>query len=322
MTPAFQPDPIEPLASEWLDRADTSSPRESLERIARWQLLHALLSFALRSARENHDARIHSVLQAIDEERAATAQPIIRSRSRWMSLLATAAILMLAVGLWLAFGSPPSAYAVVRSAQQQAAQVIDRVYRVRLQPRLASMPSREGTLYVRGGEKLAYKHPTLLGESLWLGTNGNEGWLVPPHGPVLVREDPYYLKLWQNEQGEQLPFLQLTTVLERMQQGYDLEILPPDNDPQQTIKLTHVRGTRRAGESGPQQIDMWADTRNGNAQRMLFTFERDSLVLPFFQVSFELMNDQSVASDWYEHRAHHGEERPVVRIPRNVTSQK
>jgi hypothetical protein len=180
---------------------------------------------------------------------------------------------------------------------------------------------RVAELYVDRAERFALRRlaSPLLGE-VWIGGNERENWIVPPLGPILVG-DAQMLQNWMADKSDfPTPYLHLTTVLQLMSQRYELEMLP-DSDlalldrPDQIVRCRRVRGVLHDATWGPPStIDLWADHDAGIVRRLVLDWQLQPGQFGRSKVSIELVGCEELPRDWYEHSAHHGEGRSVLRV--------
>lgn len=337
-----QPEPLGPdeLATRWLEDgpqplADTDSPSVEQDetgrrRLAELQLLHGLLSHLHDQDAIAREARVQKVLHALNApanvlpfpaQPAPAARRPGRSRvRRILSVLASSAAVLLVVLLaWKMSGGNP-AYAVMTQAISAAGQERDRTYHVVDRwgrPEL----TREATLYVRG-DQFVFRPQRPLIPGLLLGSDGRQGWAVRALGPVLVTDDPlafYRVMAWgllprraDDPPPEQkaLPLLQLRTLLERLGRSYRLELLAAESLPElSSVAYKHLRAQRQENVvGGSEVVDLWVHPDTGVLGRIRFqtTTLRGERV-----VTLDLVSEEPLASNWYEHSAHHASGRPV-----------
>jgi hypothetical protein len=296
------------------------------------QMLDALLRQALRSEPAAREQRIQGVLQRLEEEpptptkgareNGVRIRGIPRPAPRWISL-AVAASLVLALGIWWQVTSPSQqAYATLQQTLQRAAETGARQYGVTavVQRPLVGKREIEADLYVDGADRFLLRHPSILlpGE-MWIGGNERENWLVPTRGPVLVGDDKMLQQWLADEQELSTPFLHVTTILQRMSRDYDLEMLPDEavtasDRSGATVRCRRVRGVLRdTMRPLPRTIELWSDHDTGIARRLILDWELRPEQVGRSRVAFELVGSKQLPPDWFEHAAHHGEGRPVLR---------
>lgn len=295
-------------------------------------MLDSLLRQALQPDPEARDARIQRVLQHLDDQTMVPSEDdsrsVVQIRSarsrgrRWLSL-AVAASLVLAAGLWWQVSSPSRrAYATVQESLQQATEAGAREYRVTVvvQRPVAGREEIVDNLYVDGADRFVLRHQPILplGE-VWIGGNEREKWIAPKRGPILVG-DAKMLRSWMAEKEDlPAPYLHITTILQRMSHDYDLEMLPDEDvaaqeQPDTTIRCHRVHGVLRDATLGrPRVINLWADRKGGIAQRLVLDWQLQPEQFGRAKITVELVGHRDLPLDWFEHSAHHGEGRPVLR---------
>jgi hypothetical protein len=253
----------------------------------------------------------------IPAERPALDHRRPRRLRRW-SAWATAAVLLLAVGSWWLSSPANTAFAALQRTQATALELTDRLYRLTLEGGVVIPRRREAKLYARGGDRFALQLPTPLGGS-WIGRDGNQVWSVPAAGPILVGGDPQLLGQWLPRDAAELPFLQVTTILQRMADHFDLEgPLPAEPVGDRQLACPHIRGWRHAtAPLGPLTIDLWYHPQTGVAERLVLNWDSEDgeTRRPWKTLMLEREDAPPVADDFYTHAAHHGPARPVRRVP-------
>ncbi len=304
-----------PAVENWAEQLSPEQRRELLEQ----QFAHSLL---LEVNRPHHEdsrtiARWWAALEepvtaAVKENAASRTFGRGRTPRRWgIASTVAAALLVAAMAFWN-IGRPAPASATVARALAHAEASRDRTYRVTLRFDAPLDRTTEGTLHVRGGEQFLFRHPGPLGE-FHIGSGSEFCWFAPARGPVITSPDQKWLREWVARGGSDMPFLQVTTVLRRLSQSYDLQPLragwPPGGGPW----CQHVRGRRR-DSSGmlPEGIDLWASADSGAVQRLEFTFEDDRPSL-LRSLVLQLAAEEPLPADWYE-PGRHAPGRPLTPV--------
>jgi hypothetical protein len=295
------------------------------------QLIDSLLTSALQPDPSARESRIERVMLTVRKESidlaTATGGERQRGRSqrlarRWMPLTLAATLLLAAIW-WLQTPDPAQqAYATVQRSLVAARLSICRLYQITATARRPAVGLRqvESQLYVDGEARFALRHPPLLlPGDLWLGSNGHEPWIVPPRGPVFVG-GPGMLEQWIDEHREvTAPVLHVTTILERMAEHYDLEKLPAEAPPgaaaTSAVQCDRVRGILRSDAPRlPQTVDLWADAETGVARYLILDWNVGPEAMGVQKVEVDLIDEPTVADDWFEHDGHHADRRPVLRM--------
>lgn len=321
--------PAEPAADDVLDNPQASLdeanlPSEDRRRLADQFWLHALLLQVL-SPREAaaREARIDRVMTAIRHETATTTVPASAATARrsWIAtLVSLAAMIVLGVVFLAPQAGPKTALAAVEQSLRAAAEDVDRQYRLAL-TRANGATLAPIILTVRGARRFVWEQPVPLG-TLRVGSNGEEYWMVPVVGPVIVAAEGSLIERLLSEKQLSTPILTLTTALEWLRDRYDLELLAEEDlaqaaDASRTVRCVHLRGRLRNGGDGlqPKEIEIWSDRDSGVVQRMTlawpaatrFGLERAEIRLQ--------ATPSNLPENWYDHAAHHGGRRIVIRRP-------
>jgi hypothetical protein len=233
--------------------------------------------------------------------------------------LAVAATLLVCAGvLWFLFGvTSPTAYAALNRALVSAKVAADRFYQVVVERSLPGPARIEASLYVNGGRKFAVEVKDMPAGTLWAGGNEEHVWLVPafPPFPVFVSDDPRLMNAWLERQDVQLPFLQITTVLENMQRSYDISFPEAPEAKELPEDLVSVVGKRRTDDPLlPAQIRMLARADSGTVQELLLEWDNSGRRPTPRSMKFTLAGEEPRPPDWYDHAAHHDAGRRLHRF--------
>jgi hypothetical protein len=161
-------------------------------------------------------------------------------------------------------------------------------------------------LHVRGADKLVLEYPAPLGGTLYLGTNGREGWLVPHVGPVFVNPGAHLLHRWLDEHDVRVPFVHVRTFLEQLARQFALETMPPERLPHGGPgPLDRIRGHRTGGGLlGFDRVGLWVHPETSSVWRAE-AVTLDAAGQPSQRLVLEFVEQRDLPSDWYEHTAHH-----------------
>jgi outer membrane lipoprotein-sorting protein len=231
------------------------------------------------------------------------------------SMFACAAVaLMLLAGV--AWPSTVSASDVLERAQQAAAELIDRTYRVTLFDSATQSQPKELTLNVRGGGCFLLR-PT--DDAFIMGSDGMEYWAAQQRRPVWVASESRLLArrlrrnlpgMWlfgiATSQNEPL-LLDMTGLLSLIERRHDVELIDS-----RASNVHHVRGRLKNGRrklpsNTPETIDLWADAKTGVGLRADVTWADGR------QIRFELIDSKQLSNQWY-HRSQHVPDREVRRF--------
>jgi hypothetical protein len=328
---------------------DTAEPL----RLAELRLLDALLQEVYAPDAAAVEARVRKALAAIANaemrpadarletvpgdaaQAAATVDSAARPFSRrcWLywAPAAIAAALLISTGWW-AFAPRGSAFAAAEKAYDASLESVDREYQVTIARNgaLALLAPLEATLYVRGASRFALRHPGAVAGDFWFGSDGRQSWFVPVVGPVLVSDDPHWLRRRAEQEKVSLPFLQVSTILQRLGDRYDLETLPSETlAGHGEILWQRIRGTRRAAARAsdetaaartadaatpvarrgapqrlPQTVDLWIHPHSGVAGKVVVTWEPELLKPSLRRIELQLVSERRQPDDWYEYTSH------------------
>jgi len=250
---------------------------------------------------------------AIEPKRAATvptdAAPLALSGRPRLPLFAAttslavcaAVVLMLLSGvLW---PSSVSASSVLQKAQQAAAELIDRTYRVTISQTREHSESREFTINVRGGGRFVMQPAD---SEYVMGNDGTDYWLIQRDGPVWVTSDFRSVAL---EVKKKIPnrgllglaaspdeplLLGVSDLLSMIQRKFDVELIESG-----TVKEHHIRATVNSSRRNhPEVIDLWSEVASGVVLRAEVKWSNGS------QRRFELVESVKLSEQWYHHWAH------------------
>lgn len=315
-------------ADEWLSarldegEAENSPPEPTdwtqgeRDRLAELLLIHGLLERTAHPPTPSDTDLVARALQEIDAP--GPGQPKFhRARlPRAMgiaSLLSTALAVLVIVGAWLARPATTVASTldqVLATARKPVERIYDlRVYRAEEAP-------RQARLYGRGDGPFAVVAPAPLGGRLWLGYDGDEAWLVPARGPVLVAERPSRLEDVLAEVGLPLPLFRLDRWVAELPRHYDLESRDDPFAPEDVPRIQIVGTLRGAVDGLPQRVELRANRRTNEIDHLVLSWDADSgggLGLGVERVAFERRYRGTLPSDVFRHDSHHAPDRAVLR---------
>lgn len=226
--------------------------------------------------------------------------------------LAVCAAVMLTWTLW---PSSVSASSVLERAQQAAAEMVDRTYRLVMSDSKADdgPASRQLRITVRGGGRFVVQpdHGAYV-----MGSDGADYWMARRNGPVFVTDD---FRSLAPELQRRIPnrglvdgilaspneplLLDISGLLLLIERRYDIELVA-SSDPREH----HVRATRRSDfRSGPSIINFQADAESGVLLKAEVNFRNSR------QRTWELIETPTLPDQWYHH-TEHAPNRPVERL--------
>lgn len=299
--------------------------------------LDSLLTQVLNPEDSGHrEQLIGRVMQSIHAEHNSPALPLKSRRVWWASLATLAAAIMLG----LLFLSPEvgskTALAAVERSLQAAAQDVDRRYAIFVTQSTATAPNEKNfapeahkfatdpspiTLTVRGARRFLWEQRVALG-TMRVGSNGEEYWMVPSVGPVMVAAEGSLIERLLSEKQLSTPILTMTTALEWLRDRYELENLPDEDlmSPENAgirVHCEHIRGRLRNTEEilKPDKIEFWSDRDTGVVHRLKAHWPNNAK-FKWRQVDVRLQpTPGDLPADWYDHARHHAANRVVIRRP-------
>lgn len=222
--------------------------------------------------------------------------------------------------LWLAWQnwSPTQrAFAALEKATTAAERPVDRQYHVVTDyiGRDGMKHFLEGKLYVRGGERLALRHPGLAGD-FWLGTDGQKGWFLPALGSPRFFEnlDDVWKQTNQDRdksaQAAGLPDLSVAGILSRLRGRYSIEWLPDEPigggaTGGGAMNCWRMRAWRvNESDIEPATVDVWIDQRENLAIQVHLDWRREDGRRGVSQVRLEYEGSSPLPDSWYEAQGH------------------
>ena len=306
-------------SSLWLDgdhiAADVEGhlSQDEQSQIADLQLVHALLATLPTQVVSEKERRVRRVMTAINSP-PQKSWPQLDDRLR--SALAVAAVLLLGLSLvWTQFNRESHAGLILRQIAAATIQNVDRVYHLqRTNTGTTPEPAVEGKLYLRGREGFVLR----CGEHV-LGRHGDDYWIVPKQGHVLLADDFQWMVAESeplageiellkhlSEDSGRVPMMQLSAVVELMEHDYQVKLRHQDSDNsgEQTIEAT------RKDERGslPQTITLTASAETKIIRRAEFSWG------PRTELALELAPFEPVPIDWYTPEAHYDDDRQQRRV--------
>lgn len=327
---------VELACGRWLD-VDSIEPgddvappaeadAESRRRTADHQFVDALLHSLAGDGLSDSSARVRRVMAAIEVERQA---PLAARRiTGVMSFVGLAAGLLIACTLLVIKSANESrANEALTAIREVSLTDADRLYRV-----LHSAAGRNrpleflGKLYLRGTTGFALQ----TGEVVF-GRHGNEYWMVPSHGPVIVADDFGWLRSSSGNEIEvallkelslasrRTPLMQLSSIVDLVQDDYDVKMQrAPEDD---LHGLDELVATRRPADAElPATIRLTFDRETKIVHRVELTWNAGHSESPRQEMHFVLAPTESVTDRWYHHAAHHAAGRPVRRATAESTA--
>jgi len=272
-----------------------------------------IIHLAMRAIRESDNSPQPGQAAPAPLKNHSAFQPLRRLRTAWITALSV----VIACGIWFEATNPSRQLrAAVELIRQVAAQAQDREYRVTIHMGAsddgagpALLRKVEGDLFVRGGEAFAFRAPAFIGKGeIWFGGNAQRVWLKPAIGPIVLEGQPEaLLKRWL-ERPIDAHFLQITTVLDRLEKHYQIDMLPDEalpNEPDEAARsYRRLKGICRSTQNSlPSSIDIWAAKNTGIVVQLILNW--DSNTVPgHMQIEFKYVQQHDRTSDWYRPEGH------------------
>ncbi len=316
------PRPLDELAGGMLDEhaaieasAATSLSIEDRRRLVDLQWIDALMTHGSPAEAAAVERSVASVLAGL-EERVKPEAAVVRGgrvarRRRWLpaislSSLAAAAIVLIALGVWWQRGSQ-QAMAMVERSYEAALAPRDRTYEVTVERTGGAMRPMKSTLTVRGGDKFLFEKRGPLGGMYRLGTDGQGYWFIPPAGSIVRAETDAFLPAWMRRTSTDLPHLQVSTLLARMRDYYQLKRLPDESLTADGPQLSHLRAVWSAGRlrpskhgrMPPEEVELWADPVTGVVEQLVLTLPIDAGRQRAHTVTLRLVEEKMLGDEAY-----------------------
>ena len=293
-------------------------------------MIEALLESAYDSDSAANERRIENVMNRLETVEIGGGQAAIqsppRNRSRrlprWISLAVAVSVLVTLVVVFQATGSSGYALATVNRSIAAARELFARRYSVTVTVCNASQGAVDikSDLYVEGNKRFALRHPALIpGTSIWLGSDGNETWIVPAIGPVRVGDETALGRWVSQQQQLSTPYLHVSTILARMAQGYRLEkksIVILTRADGTVVECQHIIGHLKSNRNDklPDTISLWADVETGVAQRVEAIWNLSANESGHQKIVIELVESHDLSDDWFTAEGHYSGNRRKLRL--------
>ena len=286
------------------------------------RLMESLLERAANPPVERDAARIDKLMSAIQAEpdAHAVAPRKVTTGSkrflRWLPLPVAAGILVAVLFLTQPGGSENAAMAALDRTIAAEEKPNAREYTVTI-TRDASGSTRtsEHQLFVRRRD-FAISRKRLIGTGkVWMGGRGDQRWIVPGFGPVLVGGKDLLNKAVPKTQVLQTPFMSVSRILERTKRFYELTMQSDVQlkQAERTINCQYIVGTRIQSPRFviPEQVEIWANPETGFAQRVRLVWDKNDKSR-WLEATADLVGTPTLPDDFFDHTAHHEPDRNVI----------
>jgi len=312
----------------------------------RENLMDSLLRSAYPSDLEREQTCIANVLRQIELEKTSvsddlppqlaehtvhrgTGLPNTMDRSKrrrlngkwipWAIAASTLAVIGFALQLLDTSGN---AMAAVERSLAAAKELEARHYRIEVTTATEPQTFRDSTsdLYVQGIDQFALRHPALIANGeIWLGSDGEESWVVPSIGPIRMGDETGLGKWLTIREQLSSPILHIETVLSRMKRGYQLSHKPDatlllDDGTSIVCQLVVAKLTTKTLAKAPDKIELWSDKQTGVAIRLRASFSKQTSGRAARQVSLTLVDSPELPDDWFKPTGHYRGFRRTLRF--------
>lgn len=286
------------------------------------RMVESLLERAVRPSTEEDAARVEKLMSAIHAESdeqlvvARTSHSHFKKLNRWLPVSVAAGILVAVLVFTQPAGFENAAMAALNRTIAAEQNPNAREYKVSITRRaFGSTRILEHRLFVRR-QDFAISRKLLIGKGeLWMGGRGDERWIVPGPGPVLVGSEDLFKNVTPNQKVLETPFMSVARILERTKRFYDLTMKSevPLKQGERTIQCQHIVG-KRIGSPRiviPEQVEIWSNPETGFAQRVRLVWgEKDKS--RWREATADLVGTPTLSNDFFEHTAHHEPDRRVI----------
>ena len=286
------------------------------------RLVHALLLHLHDpQAVAQRERRVQSALTAIrTAARPADTAPRVLRFPKWArrSLAAAAALLILAIGIWLLTTTSTPAMASIADILTSLGRPGDRTYHIQMidlpEPSGSGGPEEPGrlpkpglddaTLYLRDGKQyLLVRHDPNSPEPILDGFDGQRRWSM--HRGILDETQAGRGGIPMPALMADVPFSELPQTLDRIRVDYRIEALDEARLAAGGELLRHVRVRRNSrAVKGPETIEIWADTQTALPRRIVFDDAKIQGNRAPCRLVLDLVSAEGLASGWFAPAGH------------------
>jgi hypothetical protein len=227
--------------------------------------------------------------------------------SRWW-MPSIAALLLAGIGLVWWQTSTASAEAIVERAIQASQSLVDRHYKVVIESRGAVGIRKDADLWVRGSDRMVFSITGAWAGTFRVGREGESRWFLGPFGPAINATGSGNPMMRQFDMdAEDMPYLEVETVLKRMKNHYRLERVDNESIEPNGPTLYHVVATldEQAVKENPparapvERIELWGDRWSGAVRQMVLTKSSRAAVIDQWQATITLAEEKKQPDDFY-----------------------
>ena len=292
----------------------------SPDRQADDRLVHALLlHLHNQQAAAQREQRVHSALLALRQPAVVTPPNMLDRATRlprlrfptWArrSAWAAAAMIMIVIGMFALVSSPKPALASLNDILGALSRPGDHAFQISVDPPDPEFLTPAGldhaTLYVRNGTQYLLVRPDIKGGSLFDGFDGTQSWRISGGRLAETRQGLGAGGLGMPQNMTDTLFSDLQPTLERIRTDYTVERLDQAPLPSGGIPMRHLVATRNSHEvRGPVTIEIWADSKTGMPQRIVFHQAKFQGSTEPRRLTFDLIGEAPLPADWFTPATH------------------
>ncbi|ODA34908.1 anti-sigma factor family protein [Planctopirus hydrillae] len=203
----------------------------------------------------------------------------------------------------------------------------DRTYRISVEeaptPRRKRQPVIDGNrppkppldgavLHVRKGNQFVLIRQMAGGQQFVTGSNGQTSWAVRPDGPVRISNDLTRFNRDLPGHEHDFPLIQIERGLAQLQNAYDIQLLPIENDDDSAGKDLPTRllvAVKKRGHRGPQRVEITYSVPTGQIHQLRF------IEMPYgpehLTVRLTQEEERPLGPTFFDHQSHHASDRVV-----------
>jgi len=317
-----------------MDRTRDNLEDKGAGRPADERLIHALLLHMYDDqAADLREQRVQRAMQAIREpaqlhaskSSSAAEGPLARyawfpswsRRSAW----AAAALILVAVSLWVFIYSPAPAMASLEEILSALGLPGDRTYSIQMEnlpappgrrPPEENWPARmprpgldNAKLYLRDGRRYLLVRQDPNGGLIYDGYDGEQSWRVKDGLVAETRVGLGAGGIPMPPIMADVPFCDLHQTLERIRVDYTVEHLGQVSLPGNNELLRYVRGRRNSRDvKGPETIEIWADPESAIPNCIIFDGAKIQGNRHPCRLTFELVSEEPLPPGWFTPAQH------------------
>jgi hypothetical protein len=313
-----------------MDRESDHSDDIDIDRQADDRLIHALLRHVYDDqVADKREQRVQRAMEAIREpveQQPSVAVGRLPGRQRYIawsrrSAWAAAAMVLVAVGLWVLTYSAAPAMASVTEIVSSLGRPGDRTYRIRMEDLPAPSGQRpaeenwpehiprpcldDATLYLRDGRQYLLVRQDPNGELIYDGFDGRRSWRVKDGLVAETRDGLGAGGIPMPPIMADVPFCDLHRTLERILVDYTVEHLGQASLKVDGDLLRYVRVRRNSRDvKGPETIEIWADPGSAIPRRIVFDDAKIHGNRQPCRLTFELVSEEPLLPSWFTPAPH------------------